>query len=99
QELNRRGPRARTVVSSERVERIRHALQIVLSEREREVVITTLQYFNVELGRSVMPPEAVSELAQRLGVTTASIRKTRERTYEKLRAWLQSTDSDSTGTR
>jgi RNA polymerase sigma factor (sigma-70 family) len=75
--------------STEVVERVRQAVRDVLTDREREVVNATLQYYDVGLGRSAMPTEAVTELARRLGMTAASIRKTRERAYEKLRARLE----------
>jgi RNA polymerase sigma factor (sigma-70 family) len=78
------------VATEEVVERVQQAVQDVLTDREREVVYATMQYYDVGLGRSNMTPEAVAELARRLGMTAASIRKTRERAYEKLRARLES---------
>lgn len=71
------------------VECVQRAIREVLTDREREVVYATMQYYDVDRGVSAMPPEAVAELARRLGMTAASIRKTRERAYEKLRVRLE----------
>lgn len=74
----------------EAMQRVQQVIRDVLTDREREVVYATMQYYDVGLGQSNMTTEAVTELARRLGMTAASIRKTRERAYEKLRARLAS---------
>jgi RNA polymerase sigma factor (sigma-70 family) len=56
-----------------------------LDERSKEVLLATAFYMRPNAGHHRIPPEENRELAARLGVTTASLRKIRERAYAKIR--------------
>ena len=67
------------------------ALRAVLEEmpeRDQVVLVETMQWWDHEAGRSQMPKDVASELAARLGTTTANLRKIRQRALATLRERL-----------
>ncbi len=61
-----------------------------LDQRSKEVLLATAFYMRPNAGRHRIPPEENKALAARLGVTTASLRKIRERAYAQIRQFFTS---------
>jgi RNA polymerase sigma factor (sigma-70 family) len=59
-----------------------------LDQRSKEVLLATAFYMRPNAGHQRIPPEENKELAARLGVTTASLRKIRERAYTQIRQFF-----------
>ena len=72
---------------NERLPALRAVLE-EMSERDRVVLIETMQWYDHETGKSQMPKGVASELAARLGTTTANLRKIRQRALATLQERL-----------
>jgi RNA polymerase sigma factor (sigma-70 family) len=59
-----------------------------LDDRERTVLVETMEWFNNQTGASQMPKGVAKELADRLGTTTANLRQIRRRALAKFEARL-----------
>jgi RNA polymerase sigma factor (sigma-70 family) len=63
---------------------VKAAMQKVLTEREREVLLVTLQWYDPSSDHQRLPNDVAAELAKRLGTTPENLRKMRERALAKI---------------
>ena len=61
----------------------------LLNEKEREVLITTMEYYKPEEEHQWLPNGVAEELGRRLGVQVESITQIRRRAYRKIRTFVE----------
>jgi RNA polymerase sigma factor (sigma-70 family) len=74
----------------EAVRRVRRAMEVVLTERERDLVSTRMQFYNPEKDQQRLEPEVLRDLAQRWRTTPENIRQVYHRALAKIRKALES---------
>lgn len=84
----REKPESTVRLSPEESAAVEAALQD-LSDRDRTVLLQTLQWWDVEASRSRMPKGVAQALAKELGITTSNICQIRLRTFRKVESILK----------
>jgi hypothetical protein len=71
------------------VERVRQLVDSLLSEKEREVLLVSMQWYNPEHRRCYVPPGVLNELRIRLNTTADNIRRLRKTAFDRIKASLE----------
>jgi RNA polymerase sigma factor (sigma-70 family) len=74
----------------ELVLRVRRAMEAVLTERERDLVATRMQFYDPEETQQRLTPEVLADLAQRWQTTPENLRQSYHRALGKIRKTLES---------
>jgi RNA polymerase sigma factor (sigma-70 family) len=76
-------------VDGQAAQRVCRAMQKVLSERERDVLATRMQFYDPERNQQRMEPEVLRDLARRWQTTPENVRQVYHRALAKLRQALE----------
>lgn len=67
---------------------VQQGMDTILSEREREVLRVTMQFYDPEREHQRLPDDIAAELAARLGTTSDNLRKIRSTAMQKMKEFL-----------
>jgi RNA polymerase sigma factor (sigma-70 family) len=76
--------------AGEDVRRVRHAMETVLSERERDVLCTRMQFYDPEKAQQRLESQTLRDLANRWQTTPDNIRQVYHRAIAKIRQAVES---------